>query len=412
MPSRWHPMLAAGVVLALAGPAAGSATPSTGFSGNPTTQVMAYYIDVRASFGFDSNPTAIGSILAEFGVGDEVGFPMTPDERKEFDRRSAVQTLLTEEMIQALEHSEGFGGMLFEHTPDGMSFVVLTTDNSKRDAILASVSSGLAPEIRIADHSWEDLVRMADLLAFENANSRIAIKTASNSIEVGIPTERHAAFAPVAAASQIPLSVVPYESSEPEETCSTRGWCWSPLRAGVGITQGGTLAFGISRNGDRQVCTSGHLTADPISHGGLGTIGYATATAYFNNGVDAKAVGAVDTQVSNRLFVTSSFYRSVTAYLTPVVGMAVYKSGVETDVTSGIVIDNYLRYNTSSRSNLKGASANYYSDSGDSGSPVYQATGSSTARAIGIHSTGSGDREFARMVDVLQELSAVLQTTP
>jgi hypothetical protein len=144
---------------------------------------------------------------------------------------------------------------------------------------------------------------------------------------------------------------------------------------------------------DEQYLVAGHHSATTYYHNGT-TIGSTAESEFHDYGIDARAVFALDSRVNDDVYVTSTFTRDVIGCLYPSVGYTVYMSGMKSGVRSGTIQDNYLTYNPSGPVDvLYGASANYYSQAGDSGAPIYViGEGSGTAWAVGIHSTGNGDR--------------------
>jgi len=96
--------------------------------------------------------------------------------------------------------------------------------------------------------------------------------------------------------------------------------------------------------------------------------------------------------VTNQIYITSTFRRNITAFADPVVGLTVWKSGITTDITQGVVVERRSTIGSPTFGTLYDQwLANYSSAGGDSGSPVYTTWGTSDAIIRGIHVGQLGD---------------------
>jgi hypothetical protein len=381
---------------------------------------LEYYQRVRGSLGFPTEPEAIAGILSEHGVSLENGFPMTPDEEKELSGRLAIQRDVSDEVLESLWEVEGYAGFYFDHQNGGAATLLLT-DVSTAEIEAGGLLPGSLREtfvIREVRHSWEDLIDAADTLADAGAGHSVSIDVPGNGVKVfaGPTNEDVTSAENLVGLVDVPVRIVVEAPSEPE-VCNNRQDCHSPLRAGVEMNdyhQGSrsSLGFGIERYGDEQVLITGHEDATHIEHPGLGLVGSLAASAFYANGVDAKAFYALDSEVSNIIYMWATGSREVIDKKYPSVGLYVCMSGFKTGLSCGNVVDNWKKYTPKNHDfKVIGASADYDSGAGDSGGPVYHPLPDYEAWAVGIHSAGGGDREFARMLHILNLLNGTLVTS-
>lgn len=379
-----------------------------------------YFVKVRDGYGLPSSISEIQRIIDEHGVAFEWGFPLTPAELEEIEGRLAIQQELSDDAILGFMALPGYAGFYFDHHNGGAPTVMATDPDTVRASIVDALPTGLEEMAVIAEakYSWDELVAATHAIAHsgdpvvESQIHRVAIKVKSNRIAVSVLDATRTAEIESRLSGITPVPIVMrVESLSEPEVCTSRANCYSPMKAGVEVWGGGagsTLGFGISHGGDRQYVMAGHHSASSYTHSTL-TIGSTAENEYYDDGIDARAIYASDSQVSDDIFVSTTFMRDVIGTKYPSVGLSVCMSGMH-NVDCGTVQDNYLLYSTSAVSDLLGASADYYSQSGDSGAPVYFISGSS-AYAVGIHSAGTGDREFARVYDVPSRMGASILTS-
>lgn len=386
-----------------------------------------YYQRVREGLGFPTEPDAIANILSEHGVSPENGFPMTPEEEKQLAGRLTIQRDVSDDVLELLWELEGYAGFYFDHKNGGAATLLVT------DVAAAEVEArGILPHplhemfvVREAKHSWAELVEAADTLADAGAGHSVSVDVAGNGVKVFAgPTHGDVTTAEnLVALVDVPVRIVEEAPSEPDTSlalhggCNDRLDCHSPLRAGVQMRDyhddsKSSLGFGIERYGDEQVLIVGHEGATHIQHPGLGLVGSLAASAFYENGVDAKAFYALDSEVSNIIYMWATGSREVIDKKYPSVGLYVCMSGFKTGLSCGNVVDNWKKYTFPDLGfKIIGASADYDSKTGDSGGPVYHPLPDYEAWAVGIHSSGRGDREFARMFHILNLLNGTLVTS-
>ena len=428
--------LAVVLVIALAGPAqsadhgddestVGSADSSVLVDQSGVAIEMAradYFVSVREGYGLSASISGIQKIIDDYGVASEWGSPLTPSELGTLENRLAIQQELSDDVILGFQSLLGYAGFYFDHLNDGAPTILTTDPDATRGAVADVVPAGIVEGVIVASaaYSWNDLVEAAHTIAgatdptVRDQVHRIAMRVKTNQLGLSILDAQQVdnVRSLVSGLISVPFTIVVEPLSE-SEACPSRAMCYSPFRAGVEVWGGGggsTLGFGVLRFGDRQYVMAGHHSASTYTHY-IFNIGSTSHSAYSNNGIDARAIYASDSQVSDDIYVTPTFFRDVTGTKYPSVGLLVCMSGMK-NVSCGTVQDNWLLYSISGgASDLLGASANYYSQSGDSGAPVYQIAGSSTARAVGIHSAGAGDREFARVYDFNTYLTVTVATS-
>lgn len=379
-----------------------------------------WFVEVRESFGLPSDSSVIDGLLADRGVPVEWGFPMSAEEVEMLERRVEIQDRWGDDIVLALHEINGYAGFYFDHQNGGRATVLTTEPDPSNSALARAIPGSLRDSavVRQVEHSRAALegaarnITESDWLGIDV--TRVAIKTQSNSLKVSIADASTVALASEAIAKLTSIDVeVVVEGEQPLEVCSSRDICYSPHRAGIRVTgnSGSSLGFGISHNSDRQYLIAGHATGSSFSHY-IYSLGSSVESEYFDYGIDAQALSAPNnSQVSDDIYITASYARDVIGQKYPSVGLTACISGLKT-VSCGNVVDDYLSYNPSGPvSYLIGASANYSSQTGDSGAPIYQPSGTYSAYALGIHSTGSGDKEFARASDLWSRMGASILTS-
>ncbi len=380
-------------------------------------ETAAYFIRVRADFGLDSSTERIQDLLDTHGIAEEWGFPMAPEELAEMLRRTEVQDLVSDRVIDSLESLPGFAGFYFDHQNRGTPTVLLTKASSQEEVrSLFPAELQRDVEFREASHTYSELVASAHILA-EATTPRVhsvAVKVERNALELGLQDAADLESVGVDARSLTDIPVLLKVEPTPEpDTCSSRNMCYSPMRAGIRVQNeggsAGTLGFGIWHNSDKQWLVSGHLT--PTGSGNyehyIFILGSTAENEFVSGGADVRAVYAPDSQVSDDIYLSASTVRDVKGTKHPSVGLSICLNGIST-VSCGQVVDNYFIYTLNGVSNLLGAKGNYNSASGDSGGPIYQISGTG-AYAVGAHSTSG--KAFARMSDLLYRMGATILTS-
>lgn len=375
-----------------------------------------YFFQVRTNFGLDSSPEQVQALLEAHGIAEEWGFPMTPEELAEMLRRTEVQDLVSDRVIGSLKSLPGFAGFYFDHQNRGAPTVLLTTVTLHDEArVLFPPELREEVEFNEADHTYAELVESARVLADSTAPHvhSVAVKVKENALELQVDDAAaiDAVRSQARKLTSIPVVLTVEPSPEPD-ACSSRSSCYSPMRAGIRVENEaggyGTLGFGIWHNSDKQWIVSGHLT--PTGSGYYSHYIYNLGTTAENEfapgGMDARAVYASDSQVSDDVYRTPSLVRDVKGTKYPSVGLSICLSGVST-VSCGQVIDDFVIYTLNGIPSLVGARGDYSRAPGDSGGPVYQISGSQ-AYAVGAHSTSGG--AFARMSDLGSYMGASVLT--
>jgi hypothetical protein len=296
--------------------------------------------------------------------------------------------------------------------------VLRSTDvKAAGDYLVSALDPELAVEVTVesASWTWDELVAEAETLvgALDPASiTQVGISVERNSVVVGAEPDLLTAELEHQIRSLSPgrIDVVTSPQHEPA-VCTSRANCHSPLRAGVAVDANGstsTLGFGVKKGNDKQYLVAGHHVGTTFSHPTLGTIGNVTATAFYGDGADAKAIQATDGQVSNDVYWNASSVKNVLWDTMPLSGMYVCKSGLSSGNTCGTVTDSFFYYYLGNIL-LKGAMTNVQIKPGDSGAPIYQPVGTSNAYGVGMASSTGG--AIARMLDVLTILGMSLVTS-
>ena len=392
---------------------------------------MTYYKEVRSSLGFESGTAYVQRILRQYGLSWEDGFPLSPDEKSELERRLSIQHRFTDDVVLALEGLSGFAGFYFDHTKGGSPTLLTTMPPSASAERLAGLPDEVADLLEFRTVTWtyqellagaEELGRMkVEGVARMGAILNVSVDVIGNGLRVSVPigTDRAILQADLGAHLELPVEIVEEDEIQPD-TCTSRWVCHSPFRAGIGVTANGgssTLGFAISNGSVGEgYLVAGHHSGTYFYHSGFpyngGYVGVVNETLYPDMMQDAKFIDVYDGYVSNSLYVTSSYQRSVIGSKVPSVGLYVCQSGLSSGVRCGTVTDKSDFWWVDGNK-VYGSRANYSRKAGDSGAPVYQyISGTNNAYAVGIHSAGTSTKAwFARMDQILGQMSASLVTS-
>lgn len=411
------------------------------------------------------------------------GFLLTDDEFEQFATRSRVGDRVAE-LLPEVAELDGFAGAELVHEGDGVVRVYLSEPRSMGQARSTLAKAGLVKgriELIAAPFSEEELIqdinrawRLIDEGDLSDVVVSIAIADDFSGIEVGIDRNQKTRRVESAVNRTLRKTIesevvlVPDESSV-EEACVSRSDCINDMRSGNRIerlnrfsNKACTMGFHVRVGSDEQFLTAGHCSHgsksnvwyhDGMDNGPAGTsynsatgenqtgyvgnvqqTAYATPTVIQNPGHttvitsrDVLRVQMHDSQASDRIYgegtPVSGYYTNAQVML----GMSVCKSGQKTFIRCGTVSKRYHTYTGGSCDCLNiGARATYYSEKGDSGSPVYHrilhagpvppGTPPADIKAVGIHSTGPTDNElganrtYTRIQDALTKLGASLVT--
>ncbi|HIH74395.1 MAG TPA: hypothetical protein HA306_03860 [Methanosarcina sp.] len=188
------------------------------------------------------------------------------------------------------------------------------------------------------------------------------------------------------------VPVVFRTASIPQEDSRTS--TWTPLIGGIKIVRlintGSTLSFAAEdSSGTKGFVMSGHAA---VNGGGVG------ASIYQPNllrkvgevedigGTYADAAWVETTDVTSEIYHTdTNILKDVTNYNDTSVGSTVYMSGITSGKQTGDVIEAYIQKSSPTFGTLsRQFKADYESDEGDSGAPVYKLT-SGGVKIVGVH---------------------------
>lgn len=184
--------------------------------------------------------------------------------------------------------------------------------------------------------------------------------------------------------------------------CTGRTNCGGPVRAGIQLYRNNGTATGRSTAcmsafvikdlvmpPRYSILSAGHCDTQSFPYRYHPTTTYLGNTAGINavyaNGADVMRIPIPASQASNKLYITSTVSRSVTSSATTtneVIGSQVCSSKLSGN-DCGTLLSKNVCSDGGAICGLRLASSQY-ACGGDSGSPVYQTTGTSTARALGI----------------------------
>lgn len=209
--------------------------------------------------------------------------------------------------------------------------------------------------------------------------------------------------------SDIPV-VFMYGGEDIEESRSSY---WRPIIGGIKITHPwptySTVAFAAEDgNGNEGYVMSGHAA---LSGGGIGS----DISQYFLNAGTITDIGGYYSDsawveysnVNPEIYYDdTNILKDVYAYMDPSLGSSVYQSGARSGLTDGVVTKTYHTQQSSSFGYLyKQFSADYDSESGDSGGPVFTTTTSGKLILYGLHKGRyNGDAAFSPISGIKEDL--------
>lgn len=200
------------------------------------------------------------------------------------------------------------------------------------------------------------------------------------------------------------------------EILESRTSAWPNLIGGIRL-QGGnyysTLSFAAKKDstGKKGFVMSRHAAIDA---GGIGAAIYQPGTSrqvgtvnYYNYVFADAAWVEASNVVDDIYYQDNNQTKDVASYGDPSVGNRVYKSGITTGLTNGTVIEKNIMMGSLQDQ----CTATYWSESGDSGSPVFTVSGD-TVRLVGVHKGRWGSNAaFSPINGVRQDLGITPLTT-
>jgi len=219
---------------------------------------------------------------------------------------------------------------------------------------------------------------------------------------------------------EVPL-VFHFEEFPEEEGRTSK---WRPIIGGIQLQRfpglSSTLSFAAK---DRDIGTLGYVISGHVaSAAGIdGTI-YQPTVSVFNKIGTVGAIGGTyadagwveyDDVESTIYAFDNDITKSVVSYRDPELNWFVYKSGIATGTTSGVVSGVYKMIGSQTFGTLYDQSyANYDSAPGDSGSPVFRLDGTGNVELLGVH-LGSlgGTAYFSPISGVYLDLGVVPLTS-
>lgn len=198
------------------------------------------------------------------------------------------------------------------------------------------------------------------------------------------------------------------------------------IKGGDGITSsdnGGssTVGFCATRGGTEGFVIAGHAGNTMYENFTVSgtTIGYVTATAYYNRTTaDASFLTKGSNASTTHMISAFSCHYLATSETDLPVGAQIWKYGISTQQTSGYILSNYCTeyFDEKQMYFINQTSADYSSSSGDSGGPVYMIMdvvhGSVTCKLLGIHRgrNSNGDAVFSKYYNIVNELGVTAIT--
>jgi len=250
---------------------AGFTAPASATTAAPDGATITQWSEARHAFGLPSDRATIIALLADPSSTYSRAFPTTTAEAADLTNREALERA-AEPLVAFVERNDNiFGGAYFDHRPDGMVLVVLTTPEageSGRLAVSQLVPQGLRTEYTAVPRALRAL-RDAQAQLRAAYDSLGIVETypdlKSNSLHVVVSSQ--AAAQSIPALVSVPVTV---EVGPPLQvaSCPPRSNC-TPYRGGIAIyTQYAQCTWGFNARvtgGQHQVVTAGHCGKTGIS---------------------------------------------------------------------------------------------------------------------------------------------------
>lgn len=396
----------------------------------PSAAEVAAAAAERAVFGLPNDDATVRFVLGGRDVGTASwGIPLTADEERALDLPARIQFGLDAEkqLLPAARALPTFAGAYFDQRANGALTVLLTEVTpevkARLEALAPAESRGFS--IQVADHSYAALKDAAAegsaawaAVAPEAPLYVVAVDVPENAVRLETASPPTMDLADALSRALGVRVILEQRVDAPQDACSTRDSCMSPMRAGIRIRKGSTTAtsrctmgFHVVVSSDERFLTAGHCGysgSDSWYHTGYGLVGGELGTLFAPNGRDIMLVQIPDSQASNRIYGSS---RKVVGHLWPAVGHVICASGAETNtIDCGTVTDDWTSWISSTSGFTVWGSS--YRDialtNGDSGAPIYYGgpTGTDTW-AMGVFAAFSGSSGwFGRVGDALNAWGA------
>jgi hypothetical protein len=433
----------------------GAAAPSVGSVGEGPGLDLEAAIQFRETFGLRADPDFVLAVATDASPdSSRFGVPLTAAEVEDLDARMALREAF-EPALEAAIKSPAYAGAFIDQLRGGQP-VILTTDQAAMERGLAEAEGSELAEIRVVDRTLEELGTLSEeIQASEKELGEqgvnivsVGIDIVGNRVQVGVAGSSVENSASIT--SRFGRDVRVFTDEKTEFDACTVEQCWSSTLGGM---KGGlrvrlvsnpgahycTSGFLVTKTdtGALSVVTAGHCIAlgnnsgrDYWGHAGTPSeavnIGYEAQYAdaqgkhtWFEGSnadvalivLDAESVAAIPASSSNMLHVSdpgsNGFVTSVRAFSSQVVGDSVCRMGYGTYLASGsiqgVTCGTISVYDINHES-CNGSGTTCYtihhtkevsfdSVGGDSGGPVFHATGPGTYAAYGthVHSWVTGD---------------------
>lgn len=424
----------------VAGLLASTPVPAMGNGDAATVADLDRAASERAHLGLPAGSELVGALIRSgLDVGSAaVGIVLTADELAALDLpgRGIIADRAEKELLPALRGLDGYAGMYQDQTRGGRLIVLFTRLADDAATALRIRARDLPLDVHTGARSTMVELEAAQAAAWE------AWRAASNTqlLQVGIDEVNNRLLLGVAGrdlasarSADVGLNVdslVVEADDATEQFCDTslpdaRISCYDPMKAGTfmspspGCTQGFHVVKAITGVVRYTFATSGHCAGNFYMQGyPYGPSGFVGGTVtgtnlYSPGGQDFVLIhiGKGITQASAAVYDTSA---KVTSSGNPITNEMICASPGKTDnlwntgndcgwVQIGTI--QYAGECLPSPCFLNGANHDGIStDSGDSGSPIFRVTSSTSLTAVGIHATAGGF--FAKMASSLSAAGA------
>ncbi len=342
---------------------------------------------------------------AQAASPDPIGAPAAPPDQTNPSRAALVDQLIPLQAALRTKNPEAFGGLWVDD--DGVPHVAVVGNASDVRELVLAASLSPAPVLHTARFSERFLNETMDKVKQAINSDPDLVDLDMSWIGPSLPRNAIVVHYVSGTASQLagirerfgPAVAFEETTLRMEPVACTRTNCPNPLKAGLQLYKASNLtacmsSFVMYSGTSYWLMSAGHCFDSGWNyryHPAGTSIG--TTWPWFHQvqtPVDAMLISISSSQAGNNLFVTSSLIRSVTsseATQQEVVGETVCSSKLS-GVSCGYLQE--IGVCTSYGVCDQRLASGQYACGGDSGSPVYMTTGSTTAKAVGIIVAGTG----------------------
>lgn len=388
----------------------------------------------RASYGLPADDATVRAIAAwpDEAASAKWGMALSPAEAADLEGRLTYEYNVEQVVAPLVRGLPSYAGMFFDQLDAGRLVVILVDDGAEAQVVAKAAVARLMPKgpavafrsaarpystleaaIQNTFKQWQTVTGLPDPY-------QAAVDIPANLVRIlvdeAIFPAALAAQSKIEASIGVPIRLGVGRPAEPH-SCTSRDYCTNPIKQAVLIRQGSitgspcTMAFQVSKSGDKQFLTAAHCAlygSQNWYHKGYGFLG-SVQQSLFSSGFDAVRIGLPDSQATPNMY--GDGY--IVGWAWPTLGSIVWQNqAYSNSIDPTQVLDDYLCWTWNGQTLCGAKMQGVGGFGGDSGSPLYKSAPSPFLYAAGINfgGDGSGNGLMTRVGDVLSRLGVTLVT--